>query len=319
MSFRFRVSRLTFIEYKQTQLAMKNILVPTDFSENSFNALKYSVQLFKKHRCTFYLLHVNPVPIYSNMGTAIKPSEFRPQNGALEESRIKLKDWVGRIQEILPNTKHTFLSHTVHDYFVDAIKREVYNRGIDLIVMGCKGASEVKHAALGTNTGNVITKVKCALLAVPEEAIYQKPMRIAFPTDYHLGYDINVLENLLGIVQLNQSALHIVHYSRRKEDLSQDQLTNKEFLDDYFKDVEHSFFSLGGSNLDGAVDSFSEERSIDMIAMVAKNLNFFQKILFKPALDEISYHTKIPFFILHEKSSSNSFWSEVNKLSKYKN
>ncbi|WP_299528057.1 universal stress protein, partial [uncultured Lutibacter sp.] len=37
---------------------MKNILLPTDFSENSWNAIKYALELYKKTACNFYLLHV---------------------------------------------------------------------------------------------------------------------------------------------------------------------------------------------------------------------------------------------------------------------
>ena len=36
--------------------------------------------------------------------------------------------------------------------------------------------------------------------------------------------------------------------------------------------------------------------------MIAKNLNLFQRILFKPTIEEISYHTEIPFLVLHEKT-----------------
>ena len=39
---------------------------------------------------------------------------------------------------------------------------------------------------------------------------------------------------------------------------------------------------------------------IDFIAMVAKNINFYQRILFKPQVEKISYHINIPFLILHE-------------------
>jgi len=35
---------------------MKKILLPTDFSDNSLNAIRYAVQLFKGEKCTFILL-----------------------------------------------------------------------------------------------------------------------------------------------------------------------------------------------------------------------------------------------------------------------
>ncbi|WP_245726521.1 hypothetical protein [Pricia antarctica] len=64
--------------------------------------------------------------------------------------------------------------------------------------------------------------------------------------------------------------------------------------------MEHGFHSLTGTKLETAVQAFTESRDIDMIAMVAKNLNFFQRILFRPEVEKISYHTKVPFLVLHE-------------------
>ncbi|MFT4833127.1 MAG: nucleotide-binding universal stress UspA family protein, partial [Psychroserpens sp.] len=47
---------------------MKNILVPTDFSEDSFNAVTYALELLKKSPCNFYLLHVNDMSSYAFQG-----------------------------------------------------------------------------------------------------------------------------------------------------------------------------------------------------------------------------------------------------------
>ncbi|MCM4169346.1 hypothetical protein KCTC52924_00587 [Arenibacter antarcticus] len=279
---------------------MKNILVPTDFSENSFNAVKYGLELFQEHRCTFYMLHVNPVPSYSGTESNLKSSIANFQDALLSDSREQLKKLIKRIEESAPNSNHTYVPIAVYDYFVDTVKREVQNKNIQLIIMGTKGATGFKKVAIGSNTGDIITKVKCPLLAIPEKAKFSKPKEIAFPTDYHIGYDINVLDNLLEMAEINKSALSILHISKKGEELSQEQLTNKEFLSDYFKDVAHSFHSLTGAKLETAVQCFTESREIDMIAMVAKNLNFFQRILFRPAVEEISYHTKVPFLVLHE-------------------
>ncbi|GAK75512.1 hypothetical protein JCM19296_1104 [Nonlabens ulvanivorans] len=35
---------------------MKKILLPTDFSKASINAMEYAVQLFKNEKCTFMFL-----------------------------------------------------------------------------------------------------------------------------------------------------------------------------------------------------------------------------------------------------------------------
>ena len=205
-----------------------------------------------------------------------------------------------RIKDISDNHNHVFSSTAVYDYFVDTVKREVEDKKIDLIIMGTKGASGLKRVTVGSNTGDVITKVKCPLLAVPENASYKIPKEIAFPTDYQIAYDMKVLDTLISMARMSDATLRIVHISKKGEDLSDEQLENKDFLHDYLRGVDHSFHSLTGSRLEAAIQCFVESRDIDMVAMVAKNLNFFQRILFKPAVEEISYHTDIPFLVLHE-------------------
>ena len=37
-----------------------------------------------------------------------------------------------------------------------------------------------------------------------------------------------------------------------------------------------------------------------MMIMIAKNLNYFQQILFHSKIEKISYHTNVPFLVLHE-------------------
>ncbi|MFS4447964.1 universal stress protein [Maribacter sp. 2307UL18-2] len=279
---------------------MNQILIPTDFSKNAWNAIVYGLELFKKSKCTFHLLNINPIPPYSGAGTAIRSAAENFKDYVLEDSKKELKELLNRIEKLPLNTKHTFVTSAIHDYFIDAIKRETEEKKIDLIIMGTKGASGLKKVTIGSNTGDVITKVKRPLLAVPEGAVFSNPKEIAFPTDYHISYDVNVLDTLIHVATLNNAIIRILHISKKGEELTESQNKKKDFLDDYLVDVAHSFHSLTGTKLETAVQCFTESRDIDMIAMVAKNLNFFQRILFRPAVEEISYHTEIPFLVLHE-------------------
>ncbi len=279
---------------------MKHILIPTDFSENSWNAIKYGMELFKKSRCTFYLLHIDPIAPFSGEGTSMHAASQNFEDYVLKESKQRLEDLLDRIRKLPFNTKHTFITMAIHDFFVDAIKRESEDKKIDLIIMGTKGATGLKKATIGSNTADVIVKIKCPLLAVPEDAKFEGLREIAFPTDYHINYEIRVLNTLISVASIHKSVLRVLHTSLKGEELSTQQLKNKDFLDDYLVDVEHSFHSLTGTKLETSVQCFTESRDIDMIAMVAKNLNFFQRILFRPTVEEISYHTKVPFLVLHE-------------------
>ncbi len=279
---------------------MKKILIPTDFSANSWNAIEYGLHLFKKVKCTFYLLHINPISEYSGGEAARYISPGILEETILKESNERLSELLQKISRMPLNPKHEFHTLAFYDFFTDRIRKEVIEKKIDLIIMGTKGASGLKAVSIGSNTGNVITKVKCPVLAVPENTKYTRPKEILFPTDYHLSYNIKVLEVLKEVALMNKAVVRFLYISQTGEELSRDQLKNQEFLDDYFSGLEHSFHKVTGKNLETAIQNFTESREVDMIAMVAKNLNFLQRILFRPTVEKISYHITIPFLVLHE-------------------
>ncbi len=280
---------------------MKTILLPTDFSDNSWNAIKYAIDFFKDSSCMFYILHVNKL---SNLVAIDKP--YIIDQNVIEETfvkpaEVKLKSIISKIHSLPLNKKHQFFTLTDHNLFIDSIRQHVNDLNIDLIVMGTKGAEGLKKLIVGSNTADVITKVKCTTLAVPENANYVPPREIAFPTDFSMEHPTQTLRGLSDIILSNKAAIRFLHISKRKDAvLNDDQEQNKLILANYFKDFEHTFHFLKSDRIEEAVQCFTDSRAIDMIIMVAKNQNYFQRILFRPKVETISYHTDIPFLVIHE-------------------
>jgi nucleotide-binding universal stress UspA family protein len=279
---------------------MKNILIPTDFSENSWNAIEYALNLYKKTSCNIYLLHVVRVTGYIGDDYGVLPTTETISDVLVKDAKLQLQHLKKRIEKLPLNTKHNFISSTIYGLFINTIRDEVREKKIDIIVMGTKGASGFEEVVLGSNTGDVITKVQCPVLVVPEKAEFHKPREIAIPTDYNIFYSITVLDTILEMAHLYNSSIRILHVSKKNEILNDGQKKNKELLEEYFKGVDHSFHRVTSNKLEEAIDCFVESRAIDMLAMVAKHLNFFQQILFKPSVEQISYHTKTPFLVLHD-------------------
>lgn len=278
---------------------MKNILIPTDFSENSWNAIQYALSFFKKVNCSFYLLHISryetmigDVSFYDSKDTVVEK--------VTHSDKEQMNSLLKRIEKLPLNTKHQFFTINEYIFFVDAIRKQVEEKDIDFIVMGTKGASGLKEKTIGSNTGDVITKVKCPVLVIPEKASYIRPREIAFPTDYNIYYKSRVLDTITEVLTSTDAALRVLHISKKEQELTDLQTKNKDFLNDALTDIEHSFHFLSNPNIEAAVQCFVESRDIDMITMIAKNLNFFQRILFHPTIEKISYHINVPFLVLHE-------------------
>lgn len=281
---------------------MKNILIPTDFSENSWNAVRYGLAFFKDTECDFYLLHVSLIYNYTSGESPIMQLTAIDviDKTVLIQAKTNLKKLVKKIDQLPPNPKHKFYTLNYYDYFIDAVRSQVDEKNIDLIVMGTKGATGLKKVMIGSNTGDLITMVKCPVLIVPENAEFKNIKEIAFPTDYHLFYPTKILNSILEFIKMHDSSLRILHIAKKNEEFTDFQIENKEFLSNFFTDEKHSFHKITNKKIEDGVQSFVKSRNIDLIIMIAKNLNLFQRILFRPTVEEISYHTDVPFLVLHE-------------------
>ena len=72
-------------------MSMKNILLPTDFSENSWNAIEYTLNLFQKNICNFYLLHVNRLNTLVEGDTTYVPTQEVVERQYTKPAKKKLR------------------------------------------------------------------------------------------------------------------------------------------------------------------------------------------------------------------------------------
>ena len=89
---------------------MKRILLPTDFSENAYNAISYAVQLYKDIKCKFYILHTY-TPVSISAGRMVDNySSFDLQDITKETAERKLKGIEDRLKTEFNNANHTFIT-----------------------------------------------------------------------------------------------------------------------------------------------------------------------------------------------------------------
>ena len=279
---------------------MKNILIPTDFSENSFNAATYAMLFFKNLTANFYFLHVSLMKEVGDEECFYEISNSVPGKEKAYNPIERLQNEIVKAKAISDNKSHKF--YYIHEYvqFVEAVKKTIEEKEIDLMIMGTKGAAKNNLALLGSYTADVITRVKCPVLIIPSKAKFTEPKNIVFPTDFNIFYKQKVLNTLTEMLEIKKAILSVLFVSKSVRDLSPLQKKNRSYLQDYLNDKPHSFYFITEGTIDTAIKSFVDTNQVDMIAMIAKNLNFFQRVLFQPTVEKVSYHTKVPFLVLHE-------------------
>jgi nucleotide-binding universal stress UspA family protein len=154
---------------------MKNVLLPTDFSDNAWNATKYAIELFKDEECVFHLLNTYTPAIANSRFMATSLSSGQLEDGVHGNSERGLKNVLNKIDKTKKNPRHSFKTISSFSLLVDEIKEIVEKERIDLIVTGTKGASGLDEVFMGSNTVRIIKSIKNSpVLAIPQYFEYKK-------------------------------------------------------------------------------------------------------------------------------------------------
>ncbi|MDY8134913.1 universal stress protein [Aquimarina sp. 2201CG5-10] len=280
---------------------MRKVLIPTDFSDNSWNAIRYALQFFKDQKCTFYILHTF-TPVSYNVGYLVEnPMPYGIEDVAHKNSENQIDRIIERIENEFSNSKHSFVKLSAFNMLVNEIIDTVEKHSIDLIIMGTKGATGAKEIFIGTHTMFTIKKVKCPVIAIPSGFEYEKPKEVLFPTDFNLSTSNKYLSLLKEICDQHSSRLNILNaYYGVALDDQQEEVKN--YLDEYFKDETHVFHIADGMDVLEAVEDFQEKFKINLLVMIHNKHSFFENLLFKPVINQIVYHTNIPFLVIPSES-----------------
>jgi nucleotide-binding universal stress UspA family protein len=142
---------------------LKRILVPTDFSKFSQNALSYAIALADKFGAELYLLHVvqNLGVMIPDMVNVVPP--IMPSN---EQMTSAVREALGKV--IKENKLERFKTKPevrlgTPFYEIIQFAKEA---DADLIVMGTHGHSGLAHVLLGSVTEKVVRKAPCPVLTV---------------------------------------------------------------------------------------------------------------------------------------------------------
>ncbi|PWK20686.1 universal stress protein [Xanthomarina spongicola] len=279
----------------------RKILLPTDFSNNSWLAINYALQLYKNETCDFYLLNAflgtnSLIENIMNLGT---DSEF------FEEAKTESQDNLSKLLDKLiikehGDPKHTFKTISVFNNPIDAIKDIVEQKDIEIVIMGTKGKSSDKSTVFGSVAVNAMEKVRnCPVIVVPENAKQSLPKEIVFPTSYETHYKRRELSYLTDISKKCDATIAILHVSEENE-LNENQKERKQLLQEIFEGVKYTFHSISHDTVESAVNIFVESRDSDMVAFINKKHNFFGSILTKPMVKGIAFHSKVPILVMHD-------------------
>jgi nucleotide-binding universal stress UspA family protein len=276
---------------------MLSILLPTDFSENSINAIKYALEFFKYQKADFYFMHAYQNEFYDHEDLVSREVFEEVLSKTKNSSEKKLENLLQKVKAIAPNPRFTYHTISAYNTLVEEANFITDKYNIDLIVMGTKGKTNKRQLVFGSHTFQVLKYVQCPVLAIPSNYKNTQPKRIVFPTNFLILYKKRELKLLAEIAKSYRSTIDVLYVSHR-ENLSMRQQDNKAFIKNILSENELNFCIDDNKNIAEAIKDYIKANEIDMITMVNTQHSFLEDMLFPSTIDKVSLGLEIPLLAM---------------------
>lgn len=275
---------------------MKKILVPTDFSPNSKNALHIAAEIAAKNGAAIELLHANVATIYSMPLSEYAIAEDYGTDQEYDESAARaLEKMKFELYENPAFAKLKVDIRVEEGYLHSCIRNVAAEDGVDLVVMGTKGASGVQEFLVGSNTEKVIRTAPCPVLAIPEGIKNFELKMVLLPST--LKDDQKSIFRYLAAWQkkfgFNVKVLYLNNPAGFPTDGSAEARKNR--LSEAAGLVKPEVIAAMGSFFeDSTILSVADQYDVDMIAMATHQRHGLSHVFFGSITENTVNHSNIP-------------------------
>jgi len=260
---------------------VKNILIPTDFSENAQDALSYALAFEHGEEVMFHIFHaVQPVMISADgvMVENITMTQDLVKNVNLNLDALKLF------------SKNYFEENNLSNFKIDTdalvgdtvklIKQKAEDVNAEMIIMGTNGAGHSNFERLfGTVTTSLLNHATCPIILIPLGYKYKEIDNIIFSTNlmvddsYSLWKAFNLIEPHTPLVRF----LHV-----KQSDVSNHEKKLEEFKN-YILDtspaISTHFHVETGDDPEDIFENYAMKYEAEMIIMAKKRKNIYQRLV----------------------------------------
>jgi len=273
---------------------MKKILVPTDFSNLSDNALNYAVQLAKRADAELLLFHAYFVPVFVHDPILMLPTEQELEKDALLALE-KLKQSIQKANTGLIVDFYATPGIPVEEINICAKKEKA-----DMIVVGAQGAGYLEERVLGSTAALLIRKAKIPVMVIDHKVRFREPEKIVLAVDFAETDNKTVLKPLKELAALFQSHVCVLNVFPQTEIIPNlGEIAESFRLEHSLKYIHHTFFYTEHADIVGGINSFVKQHHIDMVVMVARKHSVISRLFREPLTKKMAFHSSVPLLILH--------------------
>jgi len=141
--------------------SIHRIVVPTDFSETAHLALESAIELAQESKAEIHVCHA-----FEYVAPMVSPYEIPVPEDFIQQTRAAAES---RLEELVSEGKGAGLycqGHILSDSADPGISNLARSLHADLIVMGTKGGTRLRHILMGSVAERTVRHAPCSVLTV---------------------------------------------------------------------------------------------------------------------------------------------------------
>ena len=282
----------------QNSNVMKNILVPTDFSENCIKAAHFAIKMAKTYGAEIHFLHQMTTPVDWVKLDKLKEKRY-------PETLKQIGNAKSNLRELEKTAEHEGLKCRTFLQFDSGQKDILDHSGHfhhDFIITGSSGTKGRVREITGSNVEKIVRKANAPIIVVKEEEVTFPFNDILFVSDFEedVSYPFEVV---ISIAEQCDASIHLLRINTETEFNSIELGLNpvKEFLEK-FPDLKKISMSVHNeSSVEEGINTFLKHQSADLIAMSTHGKTGFLSLFSKSIAEGVTNHSELPVMTIHIK------------------
>lgn len=274
---------------------MKNILVPTDFSDAANNALEYAFNLAAATSASLTILNVYHVPLPAGEFPLmlVSPHEI------LERTNERLKELMAAAKLAYQN-KFEINGITREGFATEEIVSAADELKADVVIMGTTGSNSTIGTLLGSITTEVMRKSKCPVLVITAASRYKPVRQLVLAFDYTSKPGIRAIGILKNYSRVLQAELSILNVAENGAGDDAKPTGSALALDDLLAGIPHQFHFVEGSDIIRELTRFIAERNSDWLVVLPHPHSIFSRLFKGSVSDQAAMQMNIPVLSIPE-------------------
>ena len=274
---------------------MNKILCPVDFSSTSLNALEFAVAIAKKFGSSLTLVNVFTERDFNKIVGEEAVGKTFKELLAMANSRISTLA-ASVSEEIGPETHGRCDARVELGGLTDQILALIEEYRYDVVVMGTTGISKTNGIFFGSNTEEVMEKIKVPLLCVPEGANYKGFNKLVYASDF-AEEDKLAIQEVISFATMFDARIHVLHINQGEANIHYEQFINE--LTSFIRYDKIGFVNKEFKDSVGmGINEYMEEQGSDLLVVFRQHRNFVQSIFHKSLTKVLTYSSNKPLLVL---------------------